>query len=51
MTCLMVYFASQFVGGFEIESYGGAVLAGIIISLLNYWVTTYLEERIFKDEA
>ena len=48
---LMVYFASQFVGGFEIESYGGAVLAGIIISLLNYWVTTYLEERIFKDEA
>ncbi len=48
---LMVYFASQFVSGFEIESYSGAVLAGMIISLLNYWLTTYLEERIFKEES
>ena len=45
----MVYLASQFVAGFEIESYSGAVLAGIIISLLNYWLTTYLEERIFTS--
>lgn len=45
---LMVYFASAFVARFEIESYSGAVLAGIIISLLNYWLTTYLEERIFN---
>lgn len=48
---LMVYLASQFVAGFEIERYSGAVLAGIIISLLNYWLTTYLEERIFKEDA
>ena len=47
---LMVYFASQFVAGFEIQSYSGAVLAGIIISLLNYWLTTYLEERIFNTQ-
>lgn len=47
---LMVFFASKFVAGFEIETYSGAVLAGIIISLLNYWLTTYLEERIFKEQ-
>ena len=46
---LMVLFASQFVSGFTIDTYTGAVLAGIIISLLNYWVTTYLEERLFKQ--
>jgi len=45
---LMVYLASQFAGGFEIDDYSGAVLAGIIISLLNYGLTTYLEERIFN---
>ncbi len=48
---LMVFFAAKFVAGFEIETYGGAVLAGMIISLLNYWLTTYLEERIFKEES
>lgn len=48
---LMVYLAAQFVAGFEIESYGGAVLAGIIISLLNYWLTTYLEERMFHTHG
>lgn len=48
---LMVYIAANFVSGFETKSYGGAVLAGIIISLLNYWLTTYLEERIFKTKA
>lgn len=47
---LMVYLAAKFVSGFEITTYSGAVLAGIIISLLNYWLTTYLEERIFKDK-
>ncbi len=46
---LMVYIASSFVGSFEISSFGGAVLAGIIIGLVNYIVTTLLEERIINS--
>ncbi len=45
---LMVYFAAKFVQGFEIDGYISAVLAGIVVSLLNYGLTTYLEERIIE---
>ena len=48
---LMVYLAASFVGAFEINSFSGAVLAGMVVSLINYALTTYLEERIFKEES
>lgn len=45
----IVYLASLLVGSFEIDSLIGAILAGMIVSLINYGLTTYLEERIFKE--
>lgn len=45
---LMVYLASTLVGSFEIEGFGSAILAGIIIGLVNYAMTTLLEERLLK---
>lgn len=47
---LMVYFASVFVAKFEIATFTGAILAGIVVSLVNYALTAYLEERIFSKE-
>lgn len=47
----MVYLASVFVGSFVIASLGGAILAGMVVSLVNYGLTTYLEERIFKEQS
>ncbi len=47
---LMVWLASSFVGSFTIDSLAGAVLAGMVVSLVNYALTTYLEERIFKEQ-
>ena len=41
---LMVYVASFMVESFEIDSFGAAILAGIIIGLTNYVITTVLEE-------
>ena len=46
---LMVYIASSFVSTFEITTFGGAVLAGIIIGLVNYVVTMLLEDRLIKS--
>ena len=46
---LMVYVTAWIENGFEVDGYLGAVLAGMIVSLLNYVLTTYFEERIFKE--
>lgn len=46
-----VWLMSKLVDQFTIISFGSAVLAGIIIGLLNYAVTTLLEDgRILKDD-
>lgn len=42
---LMVYVVGGIVDAYEVETFGAAVLAGIIIGLVNYAVTTVLEER------
>jgi putative membrane protein len=38
----VVFFASQLYGPLEVTSFGGAVLAGLIIGLVNYALTTLL---------
>ncbi len=42
---LMVYFAAGLMDSLDIKGYGAAVLAGLIIGLVNYAVTTIAEER------
>lgn len=42
---LMVLIASKFYGSLEVKSFGAAMLAGMVIGLVNYLVTTILEER------
>lgn len=42
---LMVYLVGSLVEAYEVETFGAAVLAGIIIGLVNYAMTTALEER------
>jgi putative membrane protein len=45
-----VWLMSKLVDQFTIDGFGPAVLAGIIIGLVNYAVTTLLEDgRILKD--
>lgn len=39
---LMVFLVSELVGSFQIDSFGAAVLAGAIIGLVNYSITTVL---------
>jgi len=41
----MVLLASQFYGGLDVNNFGAALVAGIVIGLLNYLVTALLEER------
>jgi putative membrane protein len=41
----MVIIVSKLYGGFEINSFGSAMIAGMIIGLVNYLVTTILEEK------
>lgn len=48
---ITVWLMSLLVGKFNIDGFGAAVLAGIIIGLVNYAVTTLLEDgRIFKEK-
>jgi len=42
---LMVLLASHFYAGLQVKSFGTAMLAGMVIGLVNYLVTTILEER------
>ncbi len=42
---LMVLLASKLYSSLEVESFGTAMLAGVVIGLVNYLVTTILEER------
>ena len=42
---LMVFLVSRVYGGLEITSFWMAILAGMIIGLVNYFVTTILENR------
>lgn len=47
----MFYVAASFIGSFEVESFGSAILAGIIIGLVNYAVTTILEDgKVLKGD-
>ncbi len=45
INALMVLLASRLYTNLEVESFGTALLAGIIIGLVNYLVTAILEER------
>jgi len=42
---LTVYLASRFYPALHIESFGVAILTGLIIGLVNYLVTAILEAR------
>ena len=39
----MVWLAANFVGDFEVATFGAAVLAGLVIGLVNYVVTMFLD--------
>lgn len=39
----MVWLAAYFVSSFEVASFGAAVLAGLVIGLVNYVVTMFLD--------
>ncbi len=41
---LMVYLASTLYSGLQISGFGTAMLAGLVIGLVNYLVTAILEE-------
>lgn len=41
---LMVYIAAYFVGNFEISSFGSAIIAGIIIWLVNVLISSNLQK-------
>ena len=43
---VMVYLASYFYGPLEVRSFADAVVAGAIISLVNYALSTVVEEKI-----
>jgi len=43
---LMVLLASQLYGGLRVESFGSAMLAGMVIGLVNYLVSAILEDVI-----
>lgn len=47
---LMVYIASVLVGEFEVAGLGSAVLAGMIIGLVNYALTSLSEGKRFRRE-
>ena len=42
---LMLVIVAKVYGGLHITSFGSAMIAGMIIGLVNYLVTTILEER------
>jgi putative membrane protein len=41
----MVYLVHIFYSPFHVKGFGSALLAGLIVSLVNYLVTTIIEER------
>jgi putative membrane protein len=41
---LMVFLVSRLYGQLEVQGFGAAMLAGMVIGLVNYLVTTILEE-------
>lgn len=41
---MIVWVASYFYGPLEVTSFGGAVLAGLVIGLINYALTALVEE-------
>lgn len=41
----MILLASKFYGELQVENFGAALLAGIVIGLVNYLVSAILEER------
>lgn len=41
----MVLLASKFYGALDVNNFGAALVAGIVIGLVNYLVTAVLEER------
>lgn len=41
---MVVWIASYFYGPLEVTSFGGAVLAGLVIGLVNYALTTLVED-------
>lgn len=43
---ITVYVADYFYGPLEVTSFGGAIVAGLIISLVNYALSTVVEEKI-----
>lgn len=45
---LMVALASWLYGGVDVETFGAAVLTGVIIGLLNFIITKILEGRSIK---
>ena len=45
INALMVLLASELYGQLSVEGFGSALVAGIIIGLVNYLVTVILEER------
>jgi len=47
---LMVYLVSGLVDGFDVTGFGSAVLAGMIVGLINYALTTLIEEKRFFDD-
>ena len=45
INALMILLASKFYGALDVNNFGAALIAGIIIGLVNYLVTAVLEER------
>lgn len=45
---LMVYLVGVFVSSFEVQNFGAAVLAGLVIGLVNYIISAILEEKLKK---
>jgi putative membrane protein len=45
INALMVLLASKLYGGLDVENFSSALVAGIIIGLVNYLVSAVLEER------
>ena len=47
----LVWLMSTLVGSFDVTGFGSAILAGIIIGLVNYAVSTLLEDgKVLRDE-
>ncbi|MCE7936796.1 phage holin family protein [Candidatus Saccharibacteria bacterium CPR2] len=46
---LMVYLASLLVPAFEVDSYGTAIVAGMIIGLVNYSLTAFWDRKQLHD--